>query len=89
MFPISLYIPHEYPRGVPIAYATPTANMVVRAGQYVSGEGRIYHPYLAGWSAEVSPEGFTYTHWTAVRLEEELGSIVGGALWVELTKDIC
>ncbi|KAG7009775.1 protein hob1 [Physcia stellaris] len=38
MFPISLWIPHEYPRDVPMGFATPTKNMVVRAGQYVSGE---------------------------------------------------
>ena len=43
-----------------MAFATPTANMAVRAGQYVSGEGRIYHPYLAGWREDVSLDGFTY-----------------------------
>ena len=37
-----------------MGFATPTKNMVVRAGQYVSGEGRIYHPYLAGWRDDVS-----------------------------------
>lgn len=60
MFPISIWIPHEYPRGVPMAFATPTANMMLRAGQYVSGEGRIYHPYLAGWREDVSLEGFPH-----------------------------
>lgn len=28
--------------------------MAVRPGQYVSGEGRVYHPYLAGWREDVS-----------------------------------
>ncbi|KAL8942913.1 MAG: hypothetical protein Q9216_001388 [Gyalolechia sp. 2 TL-2023] len=49
MFPISLWIPQEYPRAAPIVFVTPVKNMAVRAGQYVSVEGRVYHPYLAGW----------------------------------------
>lgn len=28
--------------------------MSVRPGQHVSGEGRIYHPYLATWREDVS-----------------------------------
>ena len=32
-----------------MVYVTPTPTMMVRAGQHVSGEGRVYHPYLAGW----------------------------------------
>ena len=54
MFPISLWVPHEYPRIVPIAFVTPTKTMAVRTGQYVSAEGRIYHPYLAAWRQDVS-----------------------------------
>lgn len=54
MFPLSIWIPHEYPRAVPIHFVTPTRNMAVRRGQYISGEGRIYHPYLAGWMEDVS-----------------------------------
>lgn len=54
MFPISLWVPQEYPRTAPIAFVTPTKNMAVRAGQYVSVEGRVYHPYLAGWKQDVS-----------------------------------
>ncbi|KAI4285511.1 MAG: hypothetical protein L6R38_000608 [Xanthoria sp. 2 TBL-2021] len=54
MFPISLWIPQEYPRTAPIAFVTPTKNMAVRAGQYVSVEGRVYHPYLAGWKQDRS-----------------------------------
>ncbi|KAL2038142.1 hypothetical protein N7G274_009089 [Stereocaulon virgatum] len=48
-FPISIWIPQEYPKAAPLGFITPTADMVVRPGQYVSGEGKIYHPYLAGW----------------------------------------
>lgn len=36
----------------------PTKNMAIRPGQYISGEGRVYHPYLAGWKENVS-EFFT------------------------------
>ena len=53
-FPISIWVPHDYPEVGPIGFVTPTEGMAVRAGQYVSGEGRIYHPYLANWTAEVS-----------------------------------
>ncbi|ORY56384.1 UEV domain-containing protein [Pseudomassariella vexata] len=48
-FPISLWVPHSYPREAPIAYVTPTENMVVRPGQHIDPQGRIYHPYLVGW----------------------------------------
>lgn len=37
---------------------TPTKSMAIRPGQYISGEGRVYHPYLAGWKEDVS-EFFT------------------------------
>ncbi|KAI0376920.1 UEV-domain-containing protein [Hypomontagnella monticulosa] len=49
-FPISLWIPHAYPREAPIGYVTPTESMMVRPGQHVDPQGRIYHPYLVGWA---------------------------------------
>ncbi|KAI1631124.1 UEV domain-containing protein, partial [Biscogniauxia mediterranea] len=49
-FPVSLWIPHAYPREAPIGYVTPTEKMVVRPGQHVDPQGRIYHPYLVGWA---------------------------------------
>ncbi len=54
MFPIALWIPQEFPHAAPIIFVTPTKTMAVRAGQYVSAEGRVYHPYLAGWREDVS-----------------------------------
>ena len=48
-FPIALWIPHQYPYEAPMVYVTPTEQMVVRSGQHVSGEGRVFHPYLAHW----------------------------------------
>ncbi|KAI0842373.1 UEV-domain-containing protein [Hypoxylon sp. FL0890] len=49
-FPISIWIPHAYPREAPLGYVTPTENMMVRPGQHVDPQGRIYHPYLVGWA---------------------------------------
>ncbi|KAM0816051.1 hypothetical protein AB5N19_01852 [Seiridium cardinale] len=48
-FPISIWIPHAYPREAPLGYVTPTESMMIRPGQHVDPQGRIYHPYLAGW----------------------------------------
>ncbi|KAK1832026.1 UEV domain-containing protein [Podospora conica] len=49
-FPISLWVPHAYPREAPLVYVTPTENMVVRPGQHVDAQGQVYHPYLLGWA---------------------------------------
>lgn len=49
-FPISIYVPHAYPREAPLVYVTPTESMMVRPGQHVDPQGQVYHPYLAGWS---------------------------------------
>ncbi|EPE08120.1 escrt-i component [Ophiostoma piceae UAMH 11346] len=48
-YPISLWVPHNYPREAPLVYVTPTENMMVRPGQHVDPQGQVYHPYLAGW----------------------------------------
>ncbi|KIW14828.1 hypothetical protein PV08_07613 [Exophiala spinifera] len=48
-FPISLWVPHTYPYEPPMCYVTPTDDMIIRPGQYVGGDGKIYHPYLAHW----------------------------------------
>ncbi|KAL9100324.1 MAG: hypothetical protein Q9163_004287 [Psora crenata] len=50
-FPISLWIPREYPSTPPSSFVTPTKGMAIRPGQHVSADGRIYHPYLAGWAS--------------------------------------
>ncbi|KAI1357386.1 UEV domain-containing protein [Xylaria arbuscula] len=49
-FPISLWVPHTYPREPPLGYVTPTETMMVRPGQHVDPQGRIYHPYLVRWA---------------------------------------
>ncbi|KAI0528144.1 UEV domain-containing protein [Xylaria bambusicola] len=49
-FPISIWVPHAYPREPPLGYVTPTETMVVRPGQHVDPQGRIYHPYLVRWA---------------------------------------
>ncbi|TAQ88945.1 hypothetical protein B7494_g2707 [Chlorociboria aeruginascens] len=49
-FPIALWIPHGYPQEAPLVYVTPTDGMVVRPGQHVDPQGKVYHPYLVGWA---------------------------------------
>lgn len=49
-YPISLWVPHDYPREAPLVYVTPTETMMVRPGQHVDPQGQVYHPYLAGWA---------------------------------------
>ncbi|KAF2816951.1 UEV-domain-containing protein [Mytilinidion resinicola] len=48
-FPIQLWVPHRYPQEAPMVYVVPSQDMLVRPGQHVSGDGRVYHPYLAQW----------------------------------------
>ncbi|KAF2502640.1 UEV-domain-containing protein [Lophium mytilinum] len=48
-FPIHLWVPHRYPQEAPMVYVVPSQDMLVRPGQHVSGDGRVYHPYLAQW----------------------------------------
>jgi len=43
-------VPYAYPREPPIVYIKPGQDMLVRPGQHVSGDGRVYHPYLAQWA---------------------------------------
>ncbi|KAJ3052527.1 hypothetical protein HDU99_008158, partial [Rhizoclosmatium hyalinum] len=47
--PVAVWIPLTYPRHPPIAFVTPTANMLVRSGRHVDLAGRVYHPMLANW----------------------------------------
>jgi hypothetical protein len=32
-----------------MVYVVPLQGMMIRPGQHISGEGRVYHPYLANW----------------------------------------
>jgi ESCRT-I complex subunit TSG101 len=49
-FPIDIWIPYSYPHEPPLAYVTPVEGMMVRPGQHVDPQGKIYHPYLVGWA---------------------------------------
>ncbi|KAJ4985025.1 UEV domain-containing protein [Stagonosporopsis vannaccii] len=49
-FPVAVWVPYAYPREPPIVYVKPGQDMLVRPGQHVSGDGRVYHPYLAQWA---------------------------------------
>ena len=35
-----------------MAFVVPTQDMIVRPGQHVSVDGRVYHPYIAHWEDE-------------------------------------
>ncbi|EMC99236.1 hypothetical protein BAUCODRAFT_65568 [Baudoinia panamericana UAMH 10762] len=48
-FPIKLWIPQAYPQEAPIAYVNPGIDMLIRPGQHVGVDGRVYHPYLRDW----------------------------------------
>ncbi|SZF02708.1 unnamed protein product [Blumeria hordei] len=49
-FPIELWIPHSYPKDAPIVYVTSAENLMIRPGQHVDLQGKIYHPYLVRWA---------------------------------------
>ncbi|KAI9055607.1 hypothetical protein LZ554_000552 [Drepanopeziza brunnea f. sp. 'monogermtubi'] len=49
-FPVAIWVPHAYPMEPPLVYATPTDGMMVRPGQHVDSQGKVYHPYLVGWA---------------------------------------
>ncbi|KAG9234322.1 ESCRT-I component [Amylocarpus encephaloides] len=49
-FPVALWIPYGYPQEAPLVYVTPTEGMMVRPGQHVDPQGKVYHPYLVGWA---------------------------------------
>ncbi|KXT08228.1 hypothetical protein AC579_1293 [Pseudocercospora musae] len=49
-FPVKIWLPRAYPHEAPVAYVVPGKEMVVRPGQHVGVDGRIYHPYLRDWS---------------------------------------
>jgi ESCRT-I complex subunit TSG101 len=42
-----------------MVFVIPTQDMVVRPGQHVSGEGRVYHHYLAHWADAWDVSGLT------------------------------
>ncbi|KAJ1938199.1 suppressor protein stp22 of temperature-sensitive alpha-factor receptor and arginine permease, partial [Linderina macrospora] len=50
--PVKFWFPLEFPTHRPMCYVTPTPAMIVKAGKYVDDKCKIYHPYLASWSAE-------------------------------------
>ncbi|PWN92851.1 UEV-domain-containing protein [Acaromyces ingoldii] len=47
--PVAYWIPRMYPREAPIAYVTPTADMLVRKGKHVDVSGKVGGPYLERW----------------------------------------
>jgi ESCRT-I complex subunit TSG101 len=60
-FPMSIWVPHAYPREPPLVYVTPTDTIAVRPGQHVDPQGQVYHPYLVRWGEFWDVRGFPYT----------------------------
>ncbi|KAF4555007.1 UEV domain-containing protein [Elsinoe fawcettii] len=62
-YPVELWVPQEYgqPGAGIICYVRPSAGqdsapgMMVRPGQHVAVDGRIYHPYLRDWGVQQRP----------------------------------
>ena len=50
-FPIKIWVPQAYPQESPMIYVIPGRDMLVRPGQHVGVEGRVYHPYLRDWNS--------------------------------------
>ncbi|KAK4985528.1 Suppressor protein stp22 of temperature-sensitive alpha-factor receptor and arginine permease [Elasticomyces elasticus] len=58
-FPVKVWVPHAYPREGITVFVDPGDNgersngvgaaLVVRPGQHVAADGKIYHPYLRDW----------------------------------------
>lgn len=70
-FPVALWVPYAYPHESPIVYVTPSQDMIVRPGQHVGGDGRVYHPYLAQWGKywDVSDFQITWIRRSALHSE--------------------
>lgn len=47
--PMALWVPRPYPREPPLAYVTPTNDMLVRKGKHVDLSGRVGGAYLEQW----------------------------------------
>jgi ESCRT-I complex subunit TSG101 len=47
--PLTIWLPHEYPKKPPMAFVTTVKDMLIRPGNHVDPSGRCYHPYLANW----------------------------------------
>ena len=47
--PIAVWIPHNYPKEVPLVYVVPTSDMLVRASKSVDPSGKCSFPYMEAW----------------------------------------
>ena len=76
-FPIALWVPHAYPLETPLLYVTPTEGMMVRPGQHVDPQGKVYHPYLVRWAEhwDVSEDLLQDVNWTGLMTSTEVQHI--------------
>eukprot|EP00095_Tigriopus_kingsejongensis_P000399 snap_masked-scaffold19_size710362-processed-gene-1.3 protein:Tk00399 transcript:snap_masked-scaffold19_size710362-processed-gene-1.3-mRNA-1 annotation:"tumor susceptibility gene 101 protein isoform x2" len=55
--PVSFWLPIDYPKGAPLGYVQPTADMSLKASPNVDNNGRIRLPYLEEWTCPDSNLG--------------------------------
>ncbi|KAJ1769201.1 suppressor protein stp22 of temperature-sensitive alpha-factor receptor and arginine permease [Coemansia sp. RSA 1843] len=48
--PVVFWLPRGFPEAPPMTFVTPTRRMVIKVSNSVDGRGRVYHPYMTGWS---------------------------------------
>nr|POF04452.1 tumor susceptibility gene 101 protein [Quercus suber] len=48
-FPVKTWVPRTYPQDAPIVFVDPARDMLIRPGQHVGVDGRVYHAYLRDW----------------------------------------
>lgn len=88
-FPVSIWVPHDYPREPPIAYVTPSGTMAVRPGQHVDPQGQIFHPYLNHWASmwdvSVTMSDLTFGSRDFDRCEQDSAHIMSHIIEVHYT----
>ncbi|XP_029009610.1 tumor susceptibility gene 101 protein [Betta splendens] len=50
--PICVWVEDSYPQTAPICYVTPTREMMLVPGKYVSSSGEVVLPYLEEWNGD-------------------------------------
>ncbi|KAL7402246.1 hypothetical protein ABVT39_011872 [Epinephelus coioides] len=55
--PVCLWIEETYPQTAPICYVTPTREMMLISGKFISKNGEVMLPYLEEWNGECDLTG--------------------------------
>ncbi|ODV81365.1 UEV-domain-containing protein [Suhomyces tanzawaensis NRRL Y-17324] len=78
--PVEIWVPLSYPfaGGTPLVFVVPKheEGLYLRPGNHVDTQGRIYHPYLAAWHNECTPENPEATRFNLLELINVVYEIV-------------